>query len=75
MRILYDNVCLKFPFYHEKIIVQIGLHDFSRHKKLMKRVMIPVLIRSANMAPMIGTMRAKPPILAVCIMLSSGNLC
>jgi hypothetical protein len=27
------------------------------HRKLRKRVSIPVLIKSANMAPMIGTMR------------------
>ena len=28
---------------------------------------MPVLIRSANIAPMIGTMRAKAPMPAVCI--------
>ena len=29
----------------------------SAYRKFRKRVMIPVLIKSANMAPMMGTMR------------------
>ena len=31
--------------------------DFYRYKRFRKRVIIPVLIKSANMAPMMGTMR------------------
>jgi len=35
----------------------LGLHDFYGYKIFRKMEMIPVFIRSANMAPMMGTMR------------------
>jgi hypothetical protein len=43
--------------YYRHLIEMVGCTIVLSYKRLRKREMIPVLIKSANMAPMMGTMR------------------